>query len=52
MIILTVPFVNIKGYQSKINWNIKGRADQPQYWKIKVWGLDSDLTEEEIEKFI
>ena len=52
VIILTVPFVNIKGYKSKINWNIKGRVEQPPYWKIKVLGLDSDLTEEEIEKFI
>ena len=52
VIILTVTFVNIKGYQSKINWNIKGREEQPPYWKIKVWGLDSYLTEEEIEKFI
>ena len=52
VIILTVTFVNIKGDQSNINWNIKGREEQPPYWKIKVWGLDSYLTEEEIEKFI
>ena len=38
-VVQLVPFVNMKGDHSKKNWNIKGWAEQPLYWKNKGLGV-------------